>query len=105
MADMLRRSLIDRTTEKEITQRVVSFFCVHFTPQSRLRLDGRSVSGLLLFMSTPHPTRFLQIIRILHGLFIRRQVIRAGVAALHVRRDGFGAGFGEGRNGLGCRVG
>ena len=26
MADMLRRSLIDRTTEKEITQRVVSFF-------------------------------------------------------------------------------
>ena len=29
------------------------FFCVHFTPQSRLRLDGRSVSGLLLFTSTP----------------------------------------------------
>ena len=29
------------------------FFCVHFTPQSRFRLDGRSVSGLLLFMSTP----------------------------------------------------
>ena len=29
------------------------FFCVHFTPQSRLRLDGRSVSGLLLFMSPP----------------------------------------------------
>ena len=29
------------------------FFCVHFTPQSRLRLDGRSVSGLLLFISTP----------------------------------------------------
>ena len=50
---MLRRSLIDRTTEKEITQRVVSFLCVHFTPQSRLRLDGRSVSGLLLFTSTP----------------------------------------------------
>ena len=58
-----------------------------------------------LFISTPHPTRFLQIIRILHGLFIRRQVIRAGVAALHVRRDGSGAGFGERRNGLGCRVG
>ena len=166
------------------------FFCVHFPPQSRLRLDGRSVSGLLLFtstpqsiakpspgwnkvtlltavrnsscscpfsvslhppqaalnsvplrgaivsmglrgvqgslrgeieifpgppckkvikklicflfISTPHPTRFLQIIRILHGLFVGRQVIRAGVAALHVRRDGSGAGFGEGRNGLGC---
>ena len=29
------------------------FFCVHFTPQSRLRLDGRSVSGLLLFTTTP----------------------------------------------------
>ena len=29
------------------------FFCVHFTPQSRLRLDGRSISGLLLFTSTP----------------------------------------------------
>ena len=167
------------------------FFCVHFTHQSRLRLDGRSVSGLLLFtstpqsiakpspgwnkaalltavrnsscscpfsvslhppqaalnseplrgaivsmglrggaggpkgrnrnlpwppckkvikklicflfISTPHPTRFLQIIRILHGLFVGRQVIRAGVAALHVRRDGSGAGFGErGDCGLGC---
>ena len=33
------------------------FFCVHFTPQSRLRLDGRSVSGLLLFTSTPQSIR------------------------------------------------
>ena len=56
-----------------------------------------------LFISTPHPTRFLQIIRILHRLFIRRHVIRAGVAALHVRRDRPCAGFGEGGDcGLGC---
>ena len=52
MADMLRRSLIDRTTKKK-SPKGGFFFCVHFTPQSRLRLDGRSVSGLLLFTSTP----------------------------------------------------
>ena len=43
MGNRMSSSLIDRTTEKEITQRVVSFFVCISTPQSHFvrQLPGR----------------------------------------------------------------